>query len=991
MTLFVDPARFPAAADAAQAQMGVERWCDAARDLGEDSAFATALAADPGGRRVLDAVFGNSPFLSQAMLREPAFACAVLRDGPEAGFASLLAGMRDTLAGEDAQPALMQGLRRAKRRAALLIALADIGEVWTVERVTQALSDFADLALSLALRQQLRAAAAAGAIRLPDPADAERGCGVAVFAMGKLGAQELNYSSDIDLMVLFDPEVVQTDRPDRLTTELVRLTRQLMRIMDERTADGYVFRTDLRIRPDPGATPLAISIPAAEAYYESVGQNWERAALIRARPAAGDADVGETFLHTLRPFVWRKNLDFAAIEDIHSIKRQITAFRGGGRIAIEGHNIKLGRGGIREIEFYAHTQQLIWGGRIPELRIRPLVPALEALAEHGKITPESARDLSAAYRFLRRLEHRLQMVSDEQTHQLPKTEEEVDRIGVFMGYADPAAFRAELRGYMECVERHYGHLFEEASDLGGSGTLVFTGGEADPETVRTLESMGFADGVSMSAVIRQWHHGRYRATRSERARQILTELMPRLLEALSRTANPSAAFSRFDQFLSNLPAGVQLLALFHANPPLLDVVADIMGDAPRLADRLSRNPHLLDHVLTEDFFAPVGDAPDLKDGLTAALGQADDYQDVLDITRRWTNDMKFQIGTQILRGAIDGEAAGRPLSDIADVVLSALWPRVEAEFQRAHGQVAGGGMAVLAFGKLGGREMAPESDLDLVFVYDHDEEAEQSDGARPLFPNVYYMRASQRLVGGITAPTGEGMLYEVDTRLRPDGNKGPAAARLQGFARYYEDAAWTWEHMALTRARVVIAPPHLRTALEDVIRRTLTRPRDPAKLVVDVSDMRARMAREHRDPSPWRIKHRRGGLVDIEFLAQYLQLLHAAEKPEILSPNTAEALTRLRDAGCLDAGTAADLLDALALWRRLQSVIRLTVEGVFDEDKATPGLRNAITRAGKIEGGLDDLKRRMDATAGRVLERFEELVERPAAAVREQDRPNEGR
>jgi glutamate-ammonia-ligase adenylyltransferase len=727
---------------------------------------------------------------------------------------------------------------------------------------------------------------------------------------------------------------------------------------------------------------VAISVEAAEAYYESVGQNWERAAMIKARPVAGDIAAGERFLHRLRPYIWRKNLDFAAIQDVHSIKRQINAHRGGARIAVNGHNIKLGRGGIREIEFFCQTQQLIWGGRMPELRNRATVETLRILARVGRIDTATADELTEAYAFLRKLEHRLQMVNDEQTHDLPRDDGGIARIAAFMGHADAGAFREALLHHLGQVEHHYAHLFEEAPELGAGGALVFTGGENHPDTVKTLEEMGFADGGSISNIVRNWHHGRYRATRSERARQILTELMPHLLKAFAGTANPDTAFARFDEFIAGLPAGVQLFSLFNANPPLLDMVADIMGGAPRIADWLSRNPSLLDAVLTGDFMEPLGSRDELAVELETLLELAADYEDVLVLGRRWTNDQKFRVGVQILRGVVGGAAAGTSLTAVADTVLCALLPRVEAEFARRHGRVPGGGLAIVALGKLGSAELSFGSDLDLVFVYDHDEEADESDGAKPLAPGTWFGRLCQRLISAITAPMAEGTLYEIDMRLRPSGSAGPMASRFDGFDRYYREEAWTWEHMALTRARVVAATfPEIGERVASVVRETLARPRDADRLVVDVADMRLRMAKEHRGESRWDVKHHRGGLVDIEFIAQYLQLLHGTAQPNVFGENTAQALERMGMAGVAADGTVAALTNALELWWRLQDGLRLMATDRFSEETASTSLKSALARAAG-QPDFEALCDTVNATYDAVRTIYADVVDGPAADAR---------
>lgn len=978
----IDPAALPAPADPERAKAGLIRLRESLSKDEELSALLAQIESDPAGKALLESVFGNSPYLGRCLSQETGSLHTFLVEGPDAAFEALMADTEAALASETSQTRVMSELRRAKRRAALIAGLADITGLWPLEKITGALTDVAEEALHVAARYVLGAAAAQGKIELATPEDPERGSGYIILGMGKLGARELNYSSDIDLIVLYEAERVRGAPPEALSSIFVKMTRQLVHFVDARTADGYVFRTDLRLRPDPGATPIAVSAQAAEAYYESVGQNWERAAMIKARPVAGDLEAGEKFLEYLRPYIWRKNLDFAAIQDVHSIKRQINAHRGGTRIAVNGHNVKLGRGGIREIEFFCQTQQLIWGGRIPELRSRGTIDTLNALARIERIEEQVAEDLIEAYRFLRRLEHRLQMVNDEQTHNLPRTDEGVEKIATFMGYDSATAFRDDLLQYLGRVEHHYAHLFEESPELGGGGALVFTGGENHPDTVKTLEDMGFRDGGSISNIVRNWHHGRYRATRSERARQILTELMPLLLKSFAKTANPDKAFARFDEFVAGLPAGVQLFSMFHANPAMLDMVADIMGGAPRIADWLSRNPSLLDSVLTGDFMEPLGSRDELSLELEAYLEQARDYEDVLELTRRWTNDQKFRVGVQILRGVIGGAASGESLTAVADTVLSALLPRVEAAFARRHGHIPGGGLAVVALGKLGSEELSPGSDLDLVFVYDHDQKAELSDGEKALSPGVWFGRLCQRLISAITAPTAEGSLYDIDMRLRPSGSAGPTASRLDGLEHYYREEAWTWELMALTRARVVAATlPAVGERTTAVIAEALARPRDPDRLVVAVADMRRRIARQHKGESRWDIKHHRGGLVDIEFIAQYLQLLHGPANGRVFANNTAEALGRMGETDVIAIEQATDLINALGLWWRLQDTLRLIAPEGIDEANIPESIKAALSRAA-TQPDFESLENAIEESYGRVRELYEAVVERPAEDAR---------
>ncbi len=945
---------FPAPADAGRAELGLERWLEAAAQSDDPQTvrLAQELAKNPQGRRILKTIFGNSPYLTLSAVNDPGFMLELLDGGPEPALAGIMKGLEDgRKRGFDADQEAARTLRVAKRRAALSIAVADIFSVWNLRRVTAALSGFADAALSLAAQHLLRAAAEKGAFSLAHDDDPQRDSGLIILAMGKLGARELNYSSDIDLIVFYDTERIRTQAPDELQGHFVRLTRNLVRMLDERTADGYVFRTDLRLRPDPGATPLAISVQAAETYYESLGQNWERAAMIKARPAAGDLEAGAAFLDYLKPFIWRKSLDFATIQDIHSIKRQINAHRGGGKIGLAGHNVKLGRGGIREIEFFAQTQQLIWGGRDPGLRGPATEETLLALAERSLITDEAAGHMIDAYRFLRRTEHHLQMIDDEQTQTLPSDDEGLRRLAVFLGYPDAEAFSSELLFHLVKVETNYARLFEDSPSLGApdteQGNLVFTGVEPDPETISTIRRMGFENPGIVDSAIRGWHHGRYRSTRSARTRGMLTELMPMLLSAIASTSDPDAAFLKFDEFLSHLPSGVQLFAMLYSNPHLLELMAEIMGRAPRLAEYLSRRPSALDSVLAADFFEPPPPAGKMAEELEALLETADGPESVLDISRRWANDRKFQAGVQYLLGHLAPVAAAGALSDIADAALTALKPHVEEEFFKQHGRIAGSQQVVVAMGKLGGREMTPGSDLDLIFIYRTNGGAQSSDGPKPLSVSHYFARLCQRTINSITAQTTEGILYDVDMRLRPSGSAGPIASSLESFILYHREAAWTWEHMALTRARVVCGDRDLGEEVERVIAETLTRPRDSKKLLADIAGMRRRMDKERHSDFIWDVKYLRGGLIDVEFITQYLQLKHAAEHPAILSANTRAALRAIRDAGLVGAGTADLLIEALDTWNALQGMIRLTVEGDLYrewENGAPEDLRDTLAR-----------------------------------------------
>jgi glutamate-ammonia-ligase adenylyltransferase len=576
------------------------------------------------------------------------------------------------------------------------------------------------------------------------------------------------------------------------------------------------------------------------------------------------------------------------------------------------------------------------------------------------------------------------MVDDKQTHTLPEDPAGLAAIATFLGHADAASFEKELLQRLRCVEGHYARLFEEAPSLAGpGGNLVFTGTDDDPGTLATLRTLGFRDPSAAAGMVRRWHHGRFRATRSARARELLTELMPALLKALGETASPDQALLNLDLFLGNLPAGVQLFSLFKANPALIELVATIMGSAPGLAAHLARRPILLDSVLSPDFYKSLPAPTEMTRELSAALARVEDEQDILDTARRWANDRRFQVGVQQLKRIVRPAEAGRSYSDIAEATISALCDRMEKQFAATHGGFRGQQLAVLGLGKLGSREMSATSDLDLIFVYDIPPGLEASDGGQPLPPIQYYTRLSARIVTALTALTNEGALYEVDMRLRPSGRAGPLANSLEGFESYHAQSAWTWEHMALTRARVIHGPAGLVDQLTYIVKSTLCRPRDLAGLVRDVADMRDRIAQHAPAKSAWDFKHMPGGLFDIDFVAQYLALRHAAARPDILDTHPAEMLRRTAEAGLIDQADADQLRAARTLLSDVQSLLRLTLDGdesAFNETKAPEGQCRLIAWT---EGATDlaILRARIEAEAGRVRAIYRRIVGEPARAA----------
>ncbi len=949
----------------------------------EAEANAPALAAvlrDPKVADLLRGTFDGSLFLTMLATFDLERLGRVLTQVPEDHFAAMTRDLAQTMSAVPDMAAAKKVLRKYKTEVAVLTALADLGGVWPVMTVTRVLSECADAAVAAAVRFLFRKATEQGVWQPPDATVPEKASGYFVLAMGKLGAFELNYSSDIDLIVFFDREKSRLAGSGDLQSFFVRLTRDLVVLLDERTPDGYVFRTDLRLRPDAGATQVALSTAAAHGYYETVGQNWERAAMIKARPIGGDIAAGNDFLSELSPFIWRKYLDFASISDIHAMKRQIHAYREIGGITVPGQNLKLGRGGIREIEFFVQTQQLIAGGRQPDLRVRATLDALAALEERRWVKAGCRAELDEAYRYLRRLEHRVQMVADEQTHELPANPATLEAFAHFAGYPGTNELAAELTANLETVERHYSELFEDAPALTGeSSNMVFSGAEDDPQTAAELKRLGYSQPAQVLAIVRGWHHGRTPSVRSPRARERLTEVQPLLIAALADTVDPDAAIASFDRFLSELPGGVQFFSLLKAQPGLIRLFADIMGSAPRLAHILSKRRRLLDAVLDPHVLGSRLDEDAIDELLIRSFATAretstgDPMQEVLDTARIIGSEQKFLIGVRALTGSISAAGAGLAYAIVAERLIAGLLREVSRQMEVEYGRVPGGSAVVIAMGKLGGREMTASSDVDLILVYDFERGAEQSDGPRPLAPQHYYTRLTQRLITALTAHTAEGALYDVDMRLRPSGQKGPVATQLSSFASYQANEAWTWEHMALTRARVIAGSPDLSARVETEIRNVLAAPRDRARIAADIRDMRNRIEAEKATSDIWDLKQVRGGLVDLEFIVQHLQLVFAAEHPRILDQTTLVALDVAACEGLIPVEEHRRLSAAGQLLHDLTQILRLTLEGPFHPASAPKGLKSLLVRAGEAQS-FDDLERKLKDALAEIRGAFDRLI-----------------
>jgi [glutamine synthetase] adenylyltransferase / [glutamine synthetase]-adenylyl-L-tyrosine phosphorylase len=954
---------------------------EARRNLDEllEASSAAGLKRELEHGRARDVLLGlanHSPYLWALIQEDPARLVRLLGRPPDEsldGLVQALASRRDEHEAE-----LMPALRRAKRESALLIALADIGGVWDVARATEALTHFADAAVGAAVNFLMRKHARAGLLALdPEAPDIENGCGLVVLALGKQGARELNYSSDVDLIVLYDPAASSIPAGTEPGPMFARLTRALARLLQERTSDGYVLRVDLRLRPDPASTPVALSTSSAYQYYETVGQNWERAALIKARPAAGDLKLGARFLADLAPFIWRKYFDYAAIADIHAMKRQIHAVRGHEQVVVPGHDVKLGRGGIREIEFFVQTQQLIFGGRRPQMRGRRTLDMLTLLCADKWISAEAVDDLTSAYTYLRRVEHRLQMVADEQTQRLPFEREALTRFANFCGYAELDGFVADLTHHLTQVERHYARLFEDAPALSiASGDLVFTGVSDDPATLATLQTLGFHRPEAAAETVRGWHFGRRTAVRSARAREVLTELTPALLEAFAGSGDPDAALSAFDEALGRMPASVELLSILRSNASLRELFGDVLGSAPRLAQVIASRPHVLDAAIDPsrslDFDLSFDDEA-MGARVETFVAQGQSFEDALNRARDFAAEEMFHIGLNLLSGRLDPDRAGRAYSALAQGLIAALLKRVIEAFQAEHGRIRGGRVAIVALGKLGSREMTAASDLDLMLIYDFPADASESDGRKRLGPSLYYARLTQRLISALTAPTKAGRLYEVDMRLRPSGRQGPLATQFASFKLYQRDEAETWEHMALTRARFLAGDKSLGAAVAKTVRETLTGERDAAAIAQATRAMRGLIAKEKGDSDVWDLKLVAGGLIDIEFIAQYLQLAFARQHPAILDVSTRKVVEEAGHADLITPEQAEVLIDAHRLYTDATQFMRLSTSGPFDPAKAAAGVKRRIAGASgfpdfdAFAATLGEARKRVRATFEAIL------------------------
>jgi len=860
----------------------------------------------------------HAPFLARALERQPDLAALLAAGDGKAA----LAWARAQGAHDNTEVAL----RRERLALATALALGDLAGAFPLAQVVGELTAFADRALDRAIRTAIA-----------ERTGTDASDGFIALALGKQGAGELNYSSDIDPILLFDRERLARRASDDPGEAAQRYARRVVALLSSSTPDGYALRVDLRLRPASEISPLAVPVGAALAHYQGAALAWERAAFTRARAAAGDVGAGDAFLAAIRPFVWRAQLDFGAVEEIRALTQRIRDSHEGPPLPGPGFDVKRGRGGIREIEFYAQTHQLIHGGRDASLRVRGTRAALDALAAAGWITADNAATLSAAYDRLRMVEHRLQMVHDRQTHALPDGEA-LDNVARLDGLADGAALVAQLTE----ITARTAPIYEEL--IGAPETAPMAVAMPTSALTHQLGTWGFAEPDVLAERIESWRDGRHAAIRSPQAVEAWDRLAPALIRAIAQSDDPMRAITRWERIIENVPSAITTFRLLAARPDLMDRLVAALTLAPALSDELARKPELLDTLIDKDALELPGDIAAIMARMRGAAIR-DDYEALLDAIRVVTGETRFALGIQLIERLADPIAIARALSRTAEAALSLAAEAAAQEFAAKHGRIAGSELLILGLGRLGGGALTHASDLDIVYLFTGDFAA-QSDGPRPLGATRYYNRLASRVSAALSVPTAQGALYEVDTRLRPQGNQGPLAVSCEAFGKYQREAAWTWEHMALARARVLHGSPAARAELGAVLAEVLHAPRDKAALREAVLTMRAEMARHKHPGGPVDAKLARGGLVDIEFLVHYLQLKgEAADGTPLveaaahaLDPDLVTALAGLIAAGLLPD----DLIEPHALMSRMLVAGRLLAP---DGREPPPSGAAALARA----------------------------------------------
>ena len=910
--------------------------------------------------KILNLAITSSPYLKRLIKSEEDLISEIKSKGFYTAYKNILSSLEE-LSYEIDSIKVRKSLRIFKKRASLLIALGDLSGIFDLSEVTKFLSILADKCLDSALSHLLKKYAQEGKISLKDDNRPLSDCGITIIGMGKLGAYELNYSSDIDLIYLFDAQKIKYFGNKEIGDFMIKFAKELTSLIEQRDKDGYVFRVDLRIRPDPLSTPIIMTVNAAENYYESFGQNWERAAMIKARAVAGDLTLGKEFISRIYPFVWRRSLDFKAINDIKDIKKQISS-----RLQEEkefkgfGYNIKLGKGGIRDIEFFVQVQQLIWGGRCKSLQVSDTLSALSILNKEGYISNPTANELKSAYIFFRNLEHRLQMINDEQTHKLPINIKEFDVISLLMGFEKRENFLNILQTHLNNSSREFSKYFFDAKSNKEGSKLIFSGEEDNKIKIKEISNFGFSNPEIISNAIISWTRGLYTSTRSKRVQEVLPNFLPSFLGRLSKTENPDRCFYEFDDLLRSLPSGIQLISLLDSRPEVMEIVIKIIDSAALLTKTMKKYPAVIEDLINSDFFLPLKD----KASLSKEVQTLSSFESSLSNLQLWVNSKKFQAGVHLLTGLADGLDIGVFISEVASTAANktAFW--LEENFIEEYGKIPSGKISFLLLGRNGSGEAMLNSDLDIIFIYDAPEEG-YSDGGKQLDIKRYYSRFIQRYLNTLTSIGKNGRIWEVDMRLRPSGNSGPLATSLSSFIKYQKEEAWTWEHMALTKARVIYGD----LSLEGIIKDILSQERDNKKLKEDIILMREKMTKEHRAKSYLDLKLLPGGMTDIEFIAQYFQLAYSYKAPNLLQKNTLDTIKISEELSILDSNDALFLINFYTYMMSLRSLYSLN----FNLESNLPTtIKKRLATIAKVRD-LKELERKILEDSQRTQKIFKDI------------------
>ena len=888
---------------------------------------------------VLPRVFACSEFLAQTARRDPVLFRALidsrsLYTAATPGETGMRVRAAVAQAAEEAQ--LAQTLRRLRQREMVRLAWRDLAGRAELGEVVATLSELADSCIDAALEWL-----SDRAYREGGTPTGENGAPLklVVLALGKLGGNELNFSSDVDLVFTYPEEgEIQGPRPVSHHQYFLRLCHSLIRVLHEPTPDGFVFRVDARLRPFGGSGPLALSFDAMEHYYQTHGREWERYAFIKARVCAGDRLAGGRLLARLRPFVYRRYVDYGVLEGIREMKDLIAR-----EVERKGmaENIKLGAGGIREIEFIAQALQLIHGGREPIFQERATLKVLPLLARAGYLEPAIARELVAAYTFLRNTEHRLQMIADQQVHSLPPAPTDRLRVAYGMGYDDWHAYAPVLEQHRAHVHSHFAALLgdtEAVHDSAETFTKIWEGTLERELAARALREAGYPDPARVLSLFKGLRESpRYRLLSTE-GRARLDRLVPLLLLTTAQVADPDVTIARLVHLLEAVGRRSAYFSLLIENRTALTQLVNLAAASPWVALWISQHPALLDELLDPRELYDLPAREQLETELAERLQSiaSDDAERQLEVLREFRNAHLLRVAAADIGPGLVPDQVGVHLSRLAEVLLAACLKLAYAALVKRHGAPGGNaacpapGFAVVGYGKLGSLELGYASDLDMIFLYE-DAEGGTTQGPRPIPNELFFVRLAQRLIHLLTARTSAGVLYQVDTRLRPSGNAGPLVTSIAAFRRYQLMQAWTWEHQALVRARPVAGAAPLFAEFEDVRREVLCQARNPEKLAREVVEMRGRMAAALTPAGDgFHVKHARGGIVDIEFMVQYWILRWAHAYPDVTrhtdNINILEALAGL---GLVPAERAQLLTGAYRRYLSLEHRLKLMERGTL--------------------------------------------------------------